>query len=270
MVNQAEQPDNTQSAPPTDGGGTTTDITSEFEGVNTFNDTDTSPTDITTTEETTETVGEVTTPPPSTEPPTESPAVTEPVASTEEVPGNNEEIDTLQKRLEAIEQQNNQYQQNQVRGQLQQQANQYSQQLEQQGYLPDQAQQVAQQWMAQQSEVVRVRQEQEQYNKFVQGQNNAAEHFATKYKLELNDLAELRRYDTPEGMEQAAKGMASIRDKDSEIARLRAQLVPSQNFADNQSTPAASNNEDRWLERYNDGDRSPEAAAAARRAAGLG
>ena len=67
MVNQAEQPDNTQSAPPTDGGGTTTDITSEFEGVNTFDDTDTSPTDSTTTEETTETVGEVTTPPPSTE-----------------------------------------------------------------------------------------------------------------------------------------------------------------------------------------------------------
>ena len=270
MVNQAEQPDNTQSAPPTDGGGTTTDITSEFEGVNTFDDTDTSPTDITTTEETTETVAEVTTPPPSTEPPTESPAVTEPVASTEEVPGNNEEIDTLQKRLEAIEQQNNQYQQNQVRGQLQQQANQYSQQLEQQGYLPDQAQQVAQQWMAQQSEVVRVRQEQEQYNKFVQGQNNAAEHFANKYKLELKDLAELRRYDTPEGMEQAAKGMASIRDKDAEIAKLRAQLVPSQNFADNQSTPAASNNEERWLERYNDGDRSQEAVTAARRAAGLG
>jgi len=266
MVNQAEQPDNTQSAPPTDGGGTTTDITSEFEGVNTFDDTDTSPTDITTTEETTETVGEVTTPPPS----TESPPVTEPVASTKEVPGNNEEIDTLQKRLEAIEYQNNQYQQNQVQGQLQQQGAQYAQQLEQQGYLPDQAQQVSQQWMAQQSEVVRVRQEQEQYNKFVHGQNNAAEHFATKYKLELNDLAELRRYDTPEGMEQAAKGMASIRDKDSEIARLRAQLVPSQNFADNQSTPAASNNEDRWLERYNDGDRSPEAAAAARRAAGLG
>ena len=63
MVNQAEQPDSVQSAPPTDGGGTTTDITSEFEGVNTFEDTDTTPTDITTTEETTETEGEVTTTP---------------------------------------------------------------------------------------------------------------------------------------------------------------------------------------------------------------
>ena len=71
-------------------------------------------------------------------------------------------------------------------------------------------------------------------------------------------------------LEAAAKRMKSDRDKDAEIAKLRAQLVPSQNFDDSQSTPAASNDEDRWLERYNQGDRSEQASAAARRAAGLG
>ena len=71
-------------------------------------------------------------------------------------------------------------------------------------------------------------------------------------------------------METAAKKLASDRQKDARIAELEAQLVPSQSFNDNQSTPAASNDEDRWLERYNDGDRSPQAQAAARRAAGLG
>ena len=67
-----------------------------------------------------------------------------------------------------------------------------------------------------------------------------------------------------------SKRSKSDREKDAEKARLRAQLVPSQTYDDNQSTPAASNDEDRWLEKYNQGDRSDQASAAARRAAGLG
>jgi len=80
----------------------------------------------------------------------------------------------------------------------------------------------------------------------------------------------LRKHTTPESMEEAAKRIKSDRDKDAELTRLRAQLVPSQDFDDSQSTPAASNDEDRWLEKYNQGDRSEQASAAARRAAGLG
>ena len=60
------------------------------------------------------------------------------------------------------------------------------------------------------------------------------------------------------------------RDKDKRIAELESKLVPSQSFDDNQNTPAPSNDEDRWLEKYNQGDRSEQASAAARRAAGLG
>ena len=101
-------------------------------------------------------------------------------------------------------------------------------------------------------------------------QANAAEHFANKYDLQLSDLTELRKYQDPQTMEDAAKRIKSDRDKDAEIARLRAQLVPSQTFDDSQSTPAATNSEDGWLDRYNQGDRSEQAQAAARRAAGLG
>ena len=104
----------------------------------------------------------------------------------------------------------------------------------------------------------------------MQGQAVAAEHFAEKYSLSIKDLSELRQHRDPQSMEAAAKRMSSDREKDAEIARLRAQLVPNQSFNDNQSTPAATNDEDRWLERYNDGDRSPQAQAAAKRAAGLG
>ena len=38
MVNQAEQPDSTQSAPPTDGGGTTTDVIGGEDGFYTLTD----------------------------------------------------------------------------------------------------------------------------------------------------------------------------------------------------------------------------------------
>ena len=112
--------------------------------------------------------------------------------------------------------------------------------------------------------------QQQDVSEFIQGQQAAAEQFANQYTLGLADLKELRQHSTPENMEAAAKRMSSDRDKDTEIARLRAQLVPSQSFEDNQSSPAASNSDDRWLERYNQGDRSSEAQAAARRAAGLG
>ena len=142
--------------------------------------------------------------------------------------------------------------------------------MENAGYLPDQAEHVANNWYASVSQQMQMQKQQQDVSEFIQGQQAAAEHFANQYNLGLADLKELRQHSTPENMEAAAKRMSSDRDKDTEIARLRAQLVPSQSFEDNQSSPAASNSDDRWLERYNQGDRSSEAQAAARRAAGLG
>ena len=154
--------------------------------------------------------------------------------------------------------------------QVQQQVDTYRQQLEKQGYLPDQAEQISSAWQEQQGEITKVRQEQEQYIQFVRGQAAAAEHFAKQYNLGLEDLDQLRKYDNPQSMEEAAKDIKSRREDKAEIARLKAAQVPSQNFDNSQSSPAASNNEDRWLDRYNQGDRSEQAQAAARRAAGLG
>ena len=267
MVNQAEQPDSTQSAPPTDGGGTTTDITSEFEGVNTFEDFQ-EPTE----EATTAPVATEDTPPETTEPtpPAEVvPDTTTPPVDTGELPSL-EPQDDMKRRLEQLEQQNQQFQMSQQESQLNQQYQKYKADLENAGYLPDQAEHVANNWLSSASEQVATQRQQQEIAQYIQGQQAAAEHFADKYKLGLSDLRELRQHQTPESMEAAAKRISSDREKDAEIAKLRAQLVPSQSFEDNQSTPAASNSEDRWLERYNQGDRSPEAQSAARRAAGLG
>ena len=269
MVNQAEQ-DNTSSAEPTqdnNNGDTLVDVTSEFEGANTFEDTSAP------TEETTDTPP----PPENVETPTETtekPAEAQQANTTTETPEvptmPQDDGKTTEDRLRELETKNAEYEQQQQQSQLQAQASQYAQQLERQGYLPDQANQIATNWMAQQSRETQLAQQQQDQIRYIQGQAAAAEHFATKYDLKLSDLAELKKYDSPQSMEEAAKRIKDIRTKDARIAELESKLVPPQEFDSSQSTPGASNNEDSWLDKYNSGDRSPNALAAARRAAGLG
>tara|TARA_R110002110_G_scaffold12362_8_gene58787 strand:+ start:470 stop:1279 length:810 start_codon:yes stop_codon:yes gene_type:complete len=268
MVNQAEQ-DNTSTPEVTqdnNNGDTLVDVTSEFEGANTFTDTSAP------TEEVTDTPP----PPENTETPTETPV--EPVSqqantSTETPPVTpvpQEGNQTTENRLRELETRNASYEQQQQQSQLQSQAGQYAQQLEKQGYLPDQANQIATQWMGQQSRETQMLQQQQEQIKYVQGQSAAAEHFATKYDLKLSDLSELKKYDSPQSMEEAAKSLKANRAKDARIAELEAKLVPPQSFDSSQSTPGASNSNESWLDKYNTGDRTPNALAAARRAAGLG
>ena len=205
---------------------------------------------------------------------TDTPAVTIPPAA--EAPTEGAETaprpqDELDRRVQELERDKLHLQSQQGQAELLRQRDIYAQQLEtQNGYLPEQAQYIADSWASSQGEKQQLQQELVNREQFIQGQANAAEHFAKTYSLQLADLSELRKHSTPESMEEAAKRMKSDRDKDAEIAELRAKLVPSQSFDDSQSTPAASNDEDRWLERYNQGDRSEQASAAARRAAGLG
>ena len=268
MVNQAEQ-DNTSSAEPTqdnNNGDTLVDVTSEFEGANTFEDTPTP------TEETTDTPP----PPENVETPTETtekPAEAQQANTTTKTPEvptmPQDDGKTTEDRLRELETKNAEYEQQQQQSQLQAQASQYAQQLERNGYLPDQANQIATQWMAQQSRETQLAQQQQDQIRYIQGQSAAAEHFATKYDLKLSDLAELKKYDSPQSMEEAAKSIKANRAKDARIAELEAKLVPPQEFDSSQSTPGASNSEDSWLDKYNSGDRSPNALAAARRAAGL-
>ena len=266
MVNQTEQPIESNEAP-VDTGNTTTDITEEFAGTNTFEDVSASPAEDTTTDPSSS-EGQETSDAPSV--PSDAPLVADGASPVPPSDSSSTGVDDLTRRIQEVEQQNLQYQQQQQQTQIQQQTEQYKQQLEQAGYLPEQADQIAQGWFSQQSQISQMQQQQSDYVKFMQGQSAAAEHFAAQYSLNLSDLAELRRHQDPQSMEAAAKRMKSDRDKDAEIARLKAQLVPSQSFDDSQSTPAASTDEGRWLERYNQGDRSSQAQAAARRAAGLG
>ena len=266
MVNQTEQPiENSET--PVDTGNTTTDITEEFSGKNTFEDVSAPPADDI--NEPSSSEGQDTQPKASS-PGNAPPSVEEAVpADTPPVPSANP-VDQLSMRNAQLEQQVAQNQQVQIQTQLQQSADQYRQNLEQQGYLPDQAQQVAQQWAAGKAQEFQAYSDQQYQLRSVEGKYVAAETYVQKHNLDVSDMAELRRYNDPQSMEAAAIRLKSDREKDAEIARLKAQLVPSQTFDDSQSTPAASTSEDNWLDRYNQGDRSDQAKSAARRAAGLG
>ena len=262
MVNQAEQPENIDSVPTVDTGGTTTDITSDFEGTDTFEDTGVVDTPVTDTPVVDAPVTDTA------EPNVNTPVVeAAPVTDTQQPPS---QLDELQRRINDNEAQLAQYQQSQYQAQLQQRTEQLTQHFEQQGYLPDQAQQLSQQQVTQENYALKMQQENQQYLQYIQGQSAAAEHFASKYELGMNDLSMLRQYDNPQSMEAAAKDIKVRKDLEAENARLKAERVPPQNFDNSQSSPAASTDEDRWLERYNQGDRSSQAQSAARRAAGLG
>jgi len=85
----------------------------------------------------------------------------------------------------------------------------------------------------------------------------------------MNDLAQLRESETPEAMETIAKDMSNRRSMEEELSRLKQAQVPPQRFDNSQGAPDVAPNDSGWLDRYNNGDRSENAQAAARKAAGL-
>ena len=162
-----------------------------------------------------------------------------------------------------------QYAQVQQQAALQNQADSYKQQLEASGYLPEQAEQAANVYMQSQQQQQSLMQQAEQYGQHLQGQMMTAVHLAKKFNLGMDDLSTLRTYNDPQSMEGAAKKLAEDRKRDTELAAFKQARVPSQALDNSQGSPEVAADEGGWLDRYNAGDRSSSAQAAARKAAGL-
>ena len=113
-----------------------------------------------------------------------------------------------------------------------------------------------------------IRQNEQQVQEMM-GKQAAAEHFAKQYKLDFNDMATLRLSQDPQQMEQVAKKIADDRKVRYELAQLRKAQVPPQQFDNSQGAPEVAANDGSWLDRYNAGDRSPNAVAAAKRTLGI-
>jgi hypothetical protein len=162
-----------------------------------------------------------------------------------------------------------QYEQVRMRAALQNEADNYKAQLEARGFLPEHAEEAANYYAQSQQQQMQVMQRAEEYGKHIQGKQMAAEHFVKKYGLAIDDFAELRRYEDPASMDQAAQKLSKDRQRDAELAQFKQSRVPPQALDNSQGNPEVAANEGGWLDRYNSGDRSPNAVAAGRRAAGL-
>ena len=203
--------------------------------------------------------------------PTPGPATSE--TTTESTPATPDPAPVQQgpsaEEVQRLQQQAQEYEQLRIQASLKQEVDQYKQQLENNGYMPDQAQQAAQQYSQSRQAQVNLVKQAEQYNQHLLGKVAAAEHFAQKYNLGMNDLAQLRESETPEAMEAIAKDMSNRRSMEEELSRLKQAQVPPQRFDNSQGAPDVAPNDSGWLDRYNNGDRSENAQAAARKAAGL-
>ena len=233
-------------------------IIDEIDRLNTA-DVETTPTEVPATTETQAPVAET---PPAKEPESETTDAETPPPPMAQQPPSAEELQRLQ-------QQAAEYERVRMQATLQKEAGRYQQQLETQGYLPEQAQQAAQQYVQSQQSINDMAKRADEYGQHLIGKVTAAEHFAQKYNLGMNDLARLREADTPDLMERIAKDMSERRSDKEELNRLRQAQVPPQRFDNSQGAPDVAPNDSGWLDRYNNGDRSENAQAAARKAAGL-
>ena len=205
------------------------------------------------------------------------PAVTEPApAATAPVPDNGQpntfgsQPQYTPEQLAQMQRASAEYEQVRQRAALQKQAAEYKNQLEAQGYLPEQADQLSSQYMQSQEYQATLVQQAENYGRHIQEKQQAVEFFVNKYNLGIGDMGALRAYDDPKSMDDAAKAMSANRERDAELARLKQAQVPAQSFDNSQGNPQVAADEGSWLSRYNSGDRTAPALAAAKKAAGLG
>lgn len=203
----------------------------------------------------------------------QAPAVGEPPQPEQPQTQTSQQVDPqsfteLKDQVRSQQEQLQYYSQLEQRAQVQQQIDQYQQDLQTRGYLPEQAAQMAKQ----QGEALQQKQQLEQqaqdYRLFKEGQRNAAVSFAKEYKLGLDDLDTLQKFNTPEEMKAEAKRISENRELRIELARYKQQEAPAQSFDNNQPSPSATGSEDDLLDKFIAGDRSPDVVAAAERLMG--
>lgn len=172
--------------------------------------------------------------------------------------------------MQVLRQQAAEYEEVRMRASLQQEGNKVQRDLEAQGFLPEHAQQTAQQHIqSRQAQAGLIRRGNE-YGQEIAAKQVAAEQIAQKFRLSIADLPILKQADSPEIMEGLAKNISERRGLEEELSRLRQGQVPAQQYDNSQGSPDVAANDSNLLDRYNAGDRSPNATAAAKKAAGLG
>ena len=215
----------------------------------------------------------------STEPKTSQPVAEEkPVTTEEPEPKTFTEIgqktqdsppQPTQEQFQAMQRQAVEYEEIKRKAAVHEEPRKYQHSMEQHGYTEEQAQQGAQQYIQSRQAQQNLMQKADEYGQHILGKVQASEHFARQYDLGMGDLSVLRQAENPQIMEEMAKKISEDRKMKTELEQLRKAQVPPQQFDNSQGQPQVASSDASWLDRYNAGDRSPSAQAAARKATGL-
>ena len=180
------------------------------------------------------------------------------------------QLDVLAQQNTALQSQVNQWnqwqQQQQQERQILEEANATRQQLTTQGYADDQIEVIVSQQQAFQRREAELQANLEKTQLHEQGRYRAAMYYGKQHGV---DAESLLSYNNPQEMETRAREMSRISQLEAKLARYEKAQVPPQTFDSGTSAVTAPSSDEAWLDRYNSGDRSEQAAAAARRAAGL-
>ena len=210
------------------------------------------------------------------EAPTAAPEAPAPEVPAPEVPGQPETPaappaapQPSPEQLQQLQAQAAEYEKLRQQAAIQNETRKHQQQLEAQGHTPEQAQQMAGQYIQSRQAQQNLMGKADEYGQHLLGKVAASEHFAQKYSLGMAELAILRQAETPEIMEELAKQIADRQKTQAELEQLRKAQVPPQQYDSSQGQPQVASGDDSWLDRYNAGDRSANAVAAARRVVGM-
>ena len=196
-------------------------------------------------------------------------------SDTAEAPAETPKIDaeSLNKQLEETKQQQEnlqkqvmQYEVEKQRQAIEDEAVRYNQALVEGGMEEAQAKQLTEQ-------LKQTRVNEQQYNQNIQnldayyrGKFNAAMEIGEKHGISPK---ELMAFENPQDMEKHASSQSEVSKLKAEIAKLKKEQVPAQQYDNSQAPAEGSTSEQRLLDKYNAGDRSPDAVAAAKRILGL-
>jgi hypothetical protein len=197
-----------------------------------------------------------------------------PVANTEVTPQvpsvPNSDLASLQAEQTKLEQQRMEMQQNQLVRGLEEEALSMERRLVDQGLSDTEAKDQTMSHLKNRVGQIQGEQQRQQEVQIVQGKRNAALHFAKQYGLGIDDLTNLERANTPQEMEAMAKTQSTIAKQAVEIEALKRGQVPPQQLDNNSPAPAANaSNDQRMLDAYLQGDRSPAALAAVKKLQGM-
>ena len=259
MTNEYIEPDDTPIA--TDEDTATESILDEIERLNKAGDRAESPTP-------TDPIGEAPTTPVADAPVAEAPVAEAPVdkAPSPEPDATKQAIFQAQRERDLALEQARRLQAEAQKAQTQAQAIEYRDSLVNEGYSLEEANRDTQQRIDAYNRTLQEQQKGQNREAFLQGQFRAALHFGRQYGINPEDLIQ---YSTPQAMELAAKNAKELNDLKNQVKKLTQDKVPSQTFDNGVSSGPSQRDDDYWMDRYSNNDRSERAVAAGRRAAGL-